>query len=379
MKIAILAPYVGNFVGGLETAAMSLREQLSLSHNCMIFSFSDTEGTIRIPGMSRPKFPTLVSSLRLFYLNHFIPYMYIIKNNAFAEFRYSYNLFPILQRFEPDVIINFTYSILSLFCKYYRHRFKVPFLSVGQSGCTYMEVKSAMTKPDAYVALTPLAKKFIENRVSGVHVEVIPNGVDMSCFSPNGPKFSLSGYLSKSGFSHMDLTPPLILSTSRIVKEKRLDLLIKAVSHLEKGTLILAGHGEEKQKLIDFGNKVLKNRILFLDTLKKEELADLYRSCDVFSIPSQNEAFGNVVIEAMASGLPVVATGDEGFRWMLGKKGGILVDVTNSQEYAAALRKAYEDDFRDGPVKEAQRFSWEKVTNAYIELMEKVTKQKKDR
>ena len=374
-RIAVLAPRAGYFVGGVETFAKELRRHLLDEHDCKIFSLAETEWTSKVPGVRKSKPSPLVRRLRLNYINHLIPYVYIIKPYALQEFTYSYHVYPLLKQYNPDIIINLNFSILALFCRYYRSKFKVPFVNVGQSGCTYMEVKSAMTKPDAYVALTPLAKEYIERNVSGVRVEVIPNGVDTNLFSPKGHEYPSDYFVSKSGDDNLHLNRPFILSTSRLIKAKRLDLLIKAVSRLEKGTLILAGHGEERQRLVDLAQNLLKNRIIFLETLSHEELSKLYRSCDVFSLPSRNEAFGNVIVEAMASGLPVVATHDKGFEWMVGDRGGILVDVTDTQAYAKALGEAYERDFGVGPESQAQRFSWHFVMERYKEMIEECIKE----
>jgi len=374
MRIAILAPHAGYMVGGLETAAKGLRKHLSEGHECEIFSLAESTWTKRVPGIQASSSSILVRKLRLNYLNHLTPNIYIIKDHAISEISYSYHLLPVLRQFNPDILINFNFSIIALFCKYYSYRFKVPFINVGQAGCVYIEAKSAKTKPDAYVALTPVAKRYIEERVPGVRVVVIPNGVDLNLFSAKGPKLPKDYFLSRSGNPNLQITPPFILSTSRLVKEKRLDLLIKAVSRMEKGTLILVGYGEAKQELLDLANKILKNRALFIDTLSQEDLSGLYRSCDVFSLPSKNEAFGNVLIEAMASGLPVVATEEEGFRWILGDRGGVLVDVTNAQAYAQALQEAYDQDFGDGPLRQAQRFSWQRVGQEYEELIKSLQK-----
>lgn len=363
MRIAILAPHAGYIVGGVETATRALRKHLLGQHECDIFSLAETSWTTKVPGFKGPKSPWLIRKLRLNYLNHLLPYVYILKPYAFSEFFYCYHIYPILKKYKPDIILNFTYSILALFGKYFRHKTGVPFVNVGQSGCNHMEVKSARTKPDVYVALTPVAKNYIEQRVPGVRVEVIPNGVDLELFRSEGPRYTFDQHKAES-----DLTPPYFLSTSRLVGEKRLDLLIKAVSRLKQGTLILVGRGEAKKRLSKLGEELLKNRIVFIDTLSQQELATLYRACDVFSLPSKREAFGNVVVEAMASGLPGVVTDDEGFRWMVGKEGGILVDVTDTEAYAAALEEACERDFGDGPSRQARRFSWKIVTQDYIDL-----------
>jgi glycosyltransferase involved in cell wall biosynthesis len=229
------------------------------------------------------------------------------------------------------------------------------------------------------VALTPAARDIVQARAKHTAIAVIPNGVDIRLFSAGQPKPSINDIITKTNSQELQFKQPFILSTSRLVREKRLDLLIRAVSLLEQGTLILVGKGAEKKNLVHLGQKILKNRIVFLDTVSQEKLAELYRACDIFSLPSRNEAFGNVLVEAMASGLPVVATNDRGFQWILGKRGGICVDVTSAQAYAQALKNAYEKNFGDGPGKEAQRFSWEKVAHTYLELIDKVIKQKKDR
>jgi len=376
MRIAILAPHAGYVVGGAEAAAKGLRKHLLSENECEIFSLARSSWTTKVPGIKGNPYSTIVTKLKLNYLNHLVPYIYIIKKYALSELSYSYHLYPILARFNPDIIINFNSSILALFCKYYRHKYKVPFLHVGQAGCIYAEVKSAMAKPDVYVALTPVAKDFIERRVANVRVEVISNGVDINLFSANGPRFPRDYFRAKSNTKNLNLKPPFILSTSRLVKEKRLDLLIKAVSRLERGTLILVGYGGEKERLFKLGSKILKDRLIFLDTLSQEELAKIYRSCDVFSLPSENEPFGNVLIEAMASGLPVVATNNKVFEWIVGNKGGILVDVTDSQAYARALYEAWKKNFGDSPQQQAKKFSWPLVAQKYIEICKDILRSK---
>lgn len=378
MRIAILAPHAGHYVGGLETAARGLRRNLRLRHECEIFSLADSEWTTKVPGIKGNFRFSLVRMLHLNYLNHLLPNVYAVKPNAFAEFSYILHLAPPLHRFKPDIIINLAFSIGGLFCRSYRRKHSVPFINVGQAGRIYLELKSAKTRPDVYVALTPAAKQYIRNHVRGVRVEVIPNGVDTDLFSAQNPKRPIQEFLAKSDNPCADPVPPFILSSSRLVREKRLDLLIRAVSRLDKGTLILVGHGSEQKKLKNLGRRVLKRRIAFIETLSQEDLSNLYRACDVFSLPSKNEPFGNVLIEAMASGLPVVATDDPGFRWILGDSGGIFTDVDDSQAYAEALQEAYGRDFGDGPVKQARKFAWPVVAKHYEDLCLRVIKERDD-
>lgn len=91
--------------------------------------------------------------------------------------------------------------------------------------------------------------------------------------------------------------------------------------------------------------------------------------------PSINEPFGNVFIEAMAANKPVVADDDEDRRWIIGDA-GVLTDVRSVEKIADALWKAYNTDWGNGPRKQAEKFSWDKIIEQYSDLIEKLSGRK---
>ena len=100
-------------------------------------------------------------------------------------------------------------------------------------------------------------------------------------------------------------------------------------------------------------------------------MPEVYRGADVFTLPSwEREAFGLVYLEAMASNLPVVAPDDESRREII-KDAGILVGVTDVDLYAKALKEAAEKNFGDKPRRQAEKFSWDKISKEYIEVANK--------
>jgi len=104
----------------------------------------------------------------------------------------------------------------------------------------------------------------------------------------------------------------------------------------------------------------------------KVDFADIpkvYRSADVFTLPSVDEPFGRVYLEAMASGLPVVATDDAMRRVLIGHA-GLVCDVTNPNEYATALVSALEKEWNNAPIEQSLDFSWETVAQRYAEVIE---------
>ncbi len=105
------------------------------------------------------------------------------------------------------------------------------------------------------------------------------------------------------------------LYVGRIAVEKDLDTLtgcIKRISrcYKERCAFVIAGDGPYTPQIRD----ALGDNAVFTGYLKRKELSSLYASCDAFVFPSGNETFGNVILEAMASGLPVIAANSGGVK-----------------------------------------------------------------
>ena len=93
-----------------------------------------------------------------------------------------------------------------------------------------------------------------------------------------------------------------------------------------------------QRKAIDCG---VGNRVRFTGLFAEEEKADIYNLADVYAMPSRGEGFGFVLLEAMASGVPVIASKHDGGREaVLDGKLGALVDPSNPAEIRAAISDA---------------------------------------
>ncbi|SEM02882.1 glycosyltransferase family 4 protein [Acinetobacter sp. DSM 11652] len=139
--------------------------------------------------------------------------------------------------------------------------------------------------------------------VSG-ELRVVGRGVDTQLFNPNK-----RSKLSREQWTANEHTRVLI-SVGRLSPEKEVDLIIRTflkmkgeVEHYTK--LVIVGDGPDRVRLEALANH--HPDIIFMGSLTGEDLACAYASADVFIFPSQVETFGNVALEALASGLPVVA------------------------------------------------------------------------
>jgi glycosyltransferase involved in cell wall biosynthesis len=132
--------------------------------------------------------------------------------------------------------------------------------------------------------------------------QVVSNGVDLDAFSPGEADESLR---RRHG---LPAGPPLILSVGRLSPEKRADVLIEAVAALGDAVLALAGSGPDEERLRALAARLgVAERVRFLGFIPGADLPGLYRLADVFAIASEAELQSLVTMEAMASGLPVVA------------------------------------------------------------------------
>ena len=164
-------------------------------------------------------------------------------------------------------------------------------------------------------------KKFVE----------IPFGVDLSRFEPREKPTDL---IKKYNIQNDEKIILFVGSLDKAHYFKGVDNLIKGFLRLQlKARLIIIGEGDMKleyeKKVLDFG---LKNKVIFANKVNDYDLPRFYNLADVFVLPSisKAEAFGIVLLEAMASGLPVIASNLAGVKNLI-KNGinGFLIEPNN--------------------------------------------------
>lgn len=245
-------------------------------------------------------------------------------------------------------------------CRFLRFFKGIPFVYATQGGKEPLILKQ---KPNMVFALTPEVFTWIKKNFPKIKVVLVPNGVDTEKFSP------------KVRPAKPDLERPIFLCVAALIPGKKIDLAIKAVSRFKKGSLLVVGDGPLKNRLEDLGKRLLGKKRFLIQKFPHGRMPHVYTAADVFTLPAIDEPFGIVYLEAMASGLPVVAPNDESRRYIVGKA-GILCDVENEDKYTYALEKALRLDFGDLPRKQAEKFSWEKIGGLYKKELKKLLKLK---
>lgn len=142
-------------------------------------------------------------------------------------------------------------------------------------------------------------------------LEVVPNAVDVSYFAH---PISEQELVAVRGRMQKHLGETWLVHTGRLAHKNALDDVIKALAHLpEHIHAFLLGDGPEKQALEKLAEAhAVSDRVHFHPYVPINEIPQYLKACDIFIRPSRSEGMGNSFVEAMAAGLPVIATQEGG-------------------------------------------------------------------
>ncbi len=161
---------------------------------------------------------------------------------------------------------------------------------------------------------------------------VVSNPIDTETFAP------ATGDDRARLRAEFGLGAPTVTFAGRLGAEKNIDVLLHALARLEGVELALAGHGAHEPRLRALAATLgIAARVRFLGTLSPARLADLLRASDVFSIMSTSETQSMVMLQAMATGLPVVAAQSRALPEFVTAETGLLADPHDPPAIAAAL------------------------------------------
>ncbi|MEK7505360.1 MAG: glycosyltransferase family 4 protein, partial [Patescibacteria group bacterium] len=171
--------------------------------------------------------------------------------------------------------------------------------------------KRGFTKASIVQVISTFLGRWARRRNFTGPLEVIPNGVDTGKFAKNYPQADIDEIKTKLGKRMGDV---FLITTSRLVHKNAVDDVIKAMSLIPRNVrFIVGGIGpdEEKLKKLALDTKV-SDRVEFLGQLSHQDMPLYLKASDIFIRPSRSEGMGNSFVEAMAAGLPVIATQEGG-------------------------------------------------------------------
>lgn len=226
-------------------------------------------------------------------------------------------------------------------------------------------------------ACNSAAARIVERKGFPGRARVIPLGVDAPAAS-DGPAVAAA----PAGVERSASSGTVIGMLGRIVAEKGADILLDAVAARPHLSAVIAGAGDHAAALAErAAGEGLADRVRLLGPIPPERVGEFYRSIDVLAVPSVptgswTEQFGRVAVEAMAAGVPVVASDAGALPEVVGD-GGLIFSAGDATALADAVDQA------NGPLRgtlvaaglsRAQQCSWESVARQYRALYAAVRK-----
>jgi len=323
-KILILSlSYYPKYVGGAEVAIREITDRLPDVEFHMVTLRFDTSlpeveqiGNVLVYRIGIARNNPMLEDLKKWPL-HVNKYLYQIMAYVKAHklhLQHSYDgLWAMMAHATgaPMALFNFSHP-------------KIPFVLTLQEGDDLAHVeqlarpvwplfKRAFTRATVVQTISTYLAQWARRMGSECPVFVIPNGVDVALFEKKPEEDALIEVRKKCGMREGDI---LLITTSRLVKKNAIDDVLRALSELpEHVRFLVVGDGPERQNLLDLACECgVGSRVTFVGTVRYTEIPLYLHASDVFIRPSRTEGMGNSFIEAMAVGIPVIATQEGGLR-----------------------------------------------------------------
>lgn len=343
MKILIISDaWLPQLNGVVRTYEYLIKELEKLGHTVDVIGPSNFQRRFPMPGY--PEIDLV-----------FMPYKQMLKQ---------------IRKFDPDAIhiategplgwagrryclkntMKFTTSYHTQFPDYVAKRVCkfLPFLYKAVHGLTVKIVKKFHTPSTSILITTDSMSEQLKAWGLKTPIQKFTRGIDTTLFYPDKKKL------------FQDLKKPVALFVGRLAIEKNIGAFLEMPW---TGSKVVVGHGPDENNL-----KIKYPNITFTGKKTGKELADHYRSADVFAFPSRTDTFGMVLLEALSCGIPVAAHNVIGPKDVITNDNlGFLDEDLSKAAYKAIETRAMPEDRHKYVV---ENYSWEKATEQFLKATE---------
>jgi phosphatidylinositol alpha-mannosyltransferase len=362
VKIALISAYDFAHPGGVTEHVRHLAgglrrrgHEVTVMAPCSDRDFCDRDGEFIRVGRPFP-IPMHGSVARITVSLHLTNHIkHLVRDNGFDVIHYHEPLMPVLPvtalRFSRTVNVGTFHAFARSNVGYYYGK---PLL------------KRYVRRLHARIAVSNPAREFVRHYFPGDY-RVIPNGIDVQRFQ-NQPPYA---EIRDGKFN--------ILFVGRLEYRKGLGYLLRAFERLKPEypqlRLIIVGDGPLRRWYGNFIARKQLEDVVMAGYVPDSELPRYYASCDIFCTPATgDESFGIVLLEAMASGKPIVATNIDGFREVVSHGvEALLVDRKSRRQLAYALQTLIGNpelrrQLGEAGLLKARQFDWERITDEVVHV-----------
>jgi len=272
--------------------------------------------------------------------NYYVYRLPRMKIPILGSLLYLFSVFCLTMQLKPDVILDLGLHGNGLFSRIFMRK---PYIVWGRGSDVYnikthiqrILVKLILKETSLILVLSKNMEKHLMN-ISNRKPIILPNGIDIAEFQKNMRKMLGKRFGRKQ-----------ILFVGNIRPVKGVEYLINAMPKIleEEPDTCLVLVGSYPQTFIQKIPKNLKNKVMLTGFINHQEVPAYMKGSDVFVLPSLSEGFPNVLLEAMAAGLPIVATNVGGIPEIVTDgENGFLTESKNSKQLAEKILLLLKDE-----------------------------------
>lgn len=280
----------------------------------------------------------------------------------------------IVKNIKPDIIVGHMFNLFGSLAVRLKEKLGIPAVIVTHGGDTFEPIKqgkadfifSLARRADTVIAVSDMLKKTLLSQEPRLPVHVIYNGFSFS---------KMPGLISGK-------MPLSILYAGQFINRKNADILIRAFADIRKdfpyATLTLVGGGPNQADLQLLCNELsVESAVAFPGQIPNEQVLRYMSQAQLFCMPSVEEGFGIVYIEAMASGCVTIGTKGEGIDgFIVDGENGLLVSP-DVEDVSHAIRRCFQspewaDRLRKRGIETAMTLTWENNAHKHLKLYQAI-------
>ena len=260
-----------------------------------------------------------------------------------------------LREIDPDMVFAMEYNPTILRAVHWCRKHHVPFVS-WTDGTLNSEKNIGKVQRLSRSYIIKRASAFVASSTASKETQIAYGADPDKCFV-SYLTVDINKYLAKKD----SYNARQMIYVGSLIQRKGLDLLMPALAKTaEDIRLIIVGEGQEKRALEEQIDKLgINDRVEFKGFVEGEELRELYKNSDVFIIPTREDCFGLVILEAMCASLPVISSkyADGARDLIVEGENGYIIDPEDTDNFAETINRM----FAEGNLAEMGTYSYEKA------------------
>ena len=261
-----------------------------------------------------------------------------------------------LDQIRPDVVFAMEYNPTILRAVHWCRKKKIPFIS-WTDGTLNSEKNIGKVQRLSRAYIIKRAAAFVASSTASREAQIAYGADEKKCFI-SYLTVDIDKYLCEKETYH----GRQLLYVGSLIQRKGLDLLLPALAKTSDDIrLVIVGEGAEKENLLHQARELgIEERIDFRGFVEGAPLRELYHTSDIFVLPTREDCFGLVILEAMCASLPVISSkyADGAFDLVEEGKNGYIIDPEDAEAFAKTIDDAFADE---GQLARMGRYSYEKA------------------